>query len=45
VRRELSLLGAEDVAIYDGSMEEWAADSSLPIDCGRYNAKVAGTGL
>jgi thiosulfate/3-mercaptopyruvate sulfurtransferase len=30
----LSLLGAEDVAIYDGSMEEWAADSSLPIECG-----------
>jgi thiosulfate/3-mercaptopyruvate sulfurtransferase len=30
----LSLLGAHDVAIYDGSMEEWAADSSLPIECG-----------
>jgi len=29
----LSLLGVENVAIYDGSMSEWAADPSLPLVC------------
>ena len=28
----LTLLGAEDVAVYDGSMSEWVADPSLPLD-------------
>ena len=26
----LTLLGQEDVALYDGSMTEWAADPTLP---------------
>ena len=30
----LTLLGAENVALYDGSMTEWAADSSLPLVTG-----------
>jgi len=30
----LSLLGAKDVAVYDGSMSEWVADPSLPLDRG-----------
>ena len=30
----LSLLGKEDVALYDGSMTEWAADPSLPLVLG-----------
>jgi thiosulfate/3-mercaptopyruvate sulfurtransferase len=30
----LSLLGVDDVAIYDGSMTEWAADPSLPLVTG-----------
>jgi thiosulfate/3-mercaptopyruvate sulfurtransferase len=30
----LRLLGVENVAIYDGSMSEWAADPSLPIVSG-----------
>lgn len=30
----LSLLGAEDVALYDGSMTEWAADPNLPLVTG-----------
>jgi thiosulfate/3-mercaptopyruvate sulfurtransferase len=29
----LSLLGVKNVAIYDGSMSEWAADPSLPLVC------------
>ena len=28
----LSLLGYEDVAVYDASMSEWAADPSLPLE-------------
>jgi len=28
----LTLLGETDVSIYDGSLEEWAADPSLPLD-------------
>ena len=27
----LALLGAEDVAVYDGSLHEWAADPALPL--------------
>jgi thiosulfate/3-mercaptopyruvate sulfurtransferase len=30
----LSLLGMDDVAVYDGSMSEWAADPSLPLASG-----------
>ena len=28
----LTLLGLEDVAVYDGSLMEWAADASLPME-------------
>jgi thiosulfate/3-mercaptopyruvate sulfurtransferase len=31
----LTLLGEEDVAVYDASMEEWAADPSLPMEVGQ----------
>jgi thiosulfate/3-mercaptopyruvate sulfurtransferase len=27
----LSLLGVENVAVYDGSLTEWAADPALPL--------------
>ena len=30
----LTLLGAENVAVYDGSMTEWAADPELPLEVG-----------
>jgi thiosulfate/3-mercaptopyruvate sulfurtransferase len=30
----LTLLGHEDVAIYDGSMTEWAADLEMPLEIG-----------
>ena len=30
----LTMLGAEDVALYDGSMTEWAADPELPLVMG-----------
>lgn len=30
----LTLLGAEDVAVYDGSLSEWAADPALPLEVG-----------
>lgn len=30
----LAMLGYKDVAIYDASLSEWAADHSLPIDVG-----------
>jgi len=30
----LTLLGYEDVAIYDASLSEWAADESLPMEVG-----------
>lgn len=29
---QLARLGRPDVAVYDGSMTEWAADASLPLD-------------
>lgn len=31
----LTALGRDDVALYDGSLEEWSADDSLPIELGR----------
>ena len=30
----LSLLGVSDVAVYDGSLQEWAADPTLPMERG-----------
>ena len=30
----LTLLGADNVALYDGSLTEWGADPSLPMDTG-----------
>jgi len=30
----LTVLGHDDVAVYDASLEEWATDSSLPIEVG-----------
>jgi thiosulfate/3-mercaptopyruvate sulfurtransferase len=30
----LTLLGHDDVAVYDGSMREWAADTTLPMETG-----------
>jgi len=30
----LSLLGVEQVAVYDGSLSEWAADPALPLEVG-----------
>jgi len=30
----LMLLGHEDVAVYDASLSEWAADPSLPMETG-----------
>lgn len=30
----LAALGRDDVAIYDGSMTEWAADPALPLEQG-----------
>jgi thiosulfate/3-mercaptopyruvate sulfurtransferase len=34
VAHALSLVGREQVAIYDGSLEEWAADRALPLELG-----------
>lgn len=31
----LTALGRDDVALYDGSLEEWSADPELPIELGR----------
>jgi thiosulfate/3-mercaptopyruvate sulfurtransferase len=30
----LSMLGRDDVRLYDGSLTEWSADASLPLDIG-----------
>ena len=30
----LALLGKEDVAVYDASLSEWAADPALPMERG-----------
>jgi thiosulfate/3-mercaptopyruvate sulfurtransferase len=30
----LALLGRDDVAVYDGSLEDWTSDPSLPLDIG-----------
>jgi thiosulfate/3-mercaptopyruvate sulfurtransferase len=30
----LALLGRDDVAVYDASLSEWAADPSLPMEQG-----------
>ena len=30
----LMLLGHKNVSLYDGSMSEWAADPSLPMETG-----------
>jgi thiosulfate/3-mercaptopyruvate sulfurtransferase len=30
----LTLLGREEVRLYDGSVAEWSADSSLPLEVG-----------
>ncbi|GIM96616.1 hypothetical protein Ato02nite_084090 [Paractinoplanes toevensis] len=31
----LTVAGRPDVAIYDGSLEEWSADHTLPLELGR----------
>jgi thiosulfate/3-mercaptopyruvate sulfurtransferase len=33
VAHALTLIGRPEVAIYDGSLEEWSADPALPLDC------------
>jgi thiosulfate/3-mercaptopyruvate sulfurtransferase len=30
----LTLLGESDVALYDGSLHEWASDPELPLEVG-----------
>jgi thiosulfate/3-mercaptopyruvate sulfurtransferase len=34
VAQSLTIIGREDVAIYDGSLEEWSADPDLPVELG-----------
>jgi thiosulfate/3-mercaptopyruvate sulfurtransferase len=34
VAHALTVVGREDVAIYDGSLEEWSADPDLPLVLG-----------
>jgi thiosulfate/3-mercaptopyruvate sulfurtransferase len=31
----LTLLGANDVAVYDGSLVEWSARAELPLESGQ----------
>ncbi|MGW0174318.1 sulfurtransferase [Rhodococcus sp. NPDC003322] len=35
---QLARLGREDVAVYDGSMNEWVSDESLPLEVGEPTA-------
>ena len=37
----LTLLGYPRVAVYDGSLGEWAADSALPMETGREGTRIA----
>jgi thiosulfate/3-mercaptopyruvate sulfurtransferase len=30
----LTLLGVENVSVYDGALSEWAADPTLPMEMG-----------
>ncbi len=39
----LTLLGMDDVAVYDGGLIEWTADSSLPMEEDRHGQKTRST--
>jgi thiosulfate/3-mercaptopyruvate sulfurtransferase len=41
VAHALTLIGREDVAIYDGSLEEWSADADLPLVVGPHQDNPA----